>query len=111
MENSTSMAVTVGASIGVLIWMLSPAFIGTVEPWNTGSYYALALLGSGIVAGAFIPKNLGILYVSVVGGQIAYAYLIQHASSLAGMGMGTLLLYTLIFLGGAVFGSRLQSIF
>jgi hypothetical protein len=111
MENSTSLAVTVGASIGVLIWMLSPTFVGQVEPWNTGSYYALALLGSGIVSGAFIPKHLGILYVSVVAGQIVYAYMIHHSSILAGMGLGTLLIYTLIFLGGAVFGARLQRIF
>ena len=86
-------------------------FVGQVEPWSAGSYYVLALLGSGIVSGAFIPRHLGILYVSVVVGQIVYTYMIHHSSVLAGMGLGTLLLYTLIFLGGAVFGARLQRIF
>lgn len=111
MENSTPMAMTVGGCVGVLIWMLAPQFIGQVEPWSTGNYYALALLASGIVAGAFIPGQVVVLYVSAVAGQAVYAALNNYMGIYDAFQFATLLLYTLIFMGGAVFGARLQRIF
>jgi hypothetical protein len=111
MENSTPMAMTVGGCIGVLIWMLAPQFIGHVEPWSAGTYYALALLGSGVVAGAFVPGQVMVLYVSAVAGQAAYAALNNYNGIYDAWQFATLLVYTLIFMGGAIFGARLQRIF
>ena len=111
MENSTPLAITIGALTGVLIWMLSPEFAGHIEPVSAGgSYYPLALLASGIVAGSFMPRHLGLLYGSVVGGQVLYAGVINQTGTIMGFGLVVLLMYTLIYLAGAVFGARLQRI-
>ena len=112
MENSTPLAVTVGAFTGVLIWMLAPEFVGHIEPVSAGgAYYPLALLATGIVAGSFLPKHLGVLYISAVGGQMLYAAVTNQTGTIMGFGLVVVLLYTLIFLAGGVFGARLHRVF
>jgi hypothetical protein len=96
--------------ISAAIWALSPSITGHKEPWDaTGYYYVAALSLGGLVSGLFAPESLWTHYVGSLLGQIIWALLSINVGPFFVLGVGLLLTYSMLFLGGAFLGSRLRS--
>ncbi len=102
----------ISAIAGALVWMLSPWLTTQREPWDAaGFYYAIALLSAGAVAGLLRPRPFWAHYLGAVGGQLIYALLVLEFSPLLIVGIVFLLLYTLLFLLGAMVAAQVRAAF
>jgi hypothetical protein len=100
-------AVILGIAIGAGIWMASPWVTGHKEPWDAQIfYYAGALLAGGFVSGLLVPKALWAHYFGAVAGQLFYQLAFMKIGPLLVIGAAFLLAYSLLYLCGALIGSR-----
>ena len=106
MTRHAAFAFTVSVVLSGLIWALSPALIGHAEPWDgDGLYYAGALVLTGALAGALVPRSLWAHYLGAVAGQLGYELLFLKIGPLLLLGVLFLLLYSLLFLVAAAFAA------
>ena len=109
MAKTSITAMIVAGLTGALIWALSPEFTGYAEPWDAdGGYYPLTLLAAGIFCGISVPRHLASLYLGAVLGQLPFMLFMTGIGAFAGTGLAYLMLFTLTFLVGAVFGERFR---
>lgn len=94
------------------IWALSSWVTGQKEPWDAdGFYYFVSLLVAGLISGAIAPRPLWAQYAGSVAGQAIYELLFLKIGPLFVLGLGFLLVYSLLFLAGALAGSRVRLYF
>lgn len=109
MNRSRAFAFLIAAFAGAAIWALSPWLTGHAEPWDAGGvYYTAALIGTGLLTGLIVPKPLWALYTGGVFGQFMYLLLLPSGPLIA-VGLVFLLLWSLLFPGGAYLGARVRS--
>ena len=88
----------ISALAGVSIWLLTPVLTSHREPWDAdGSYYIVALVIAGAVAGALAPKPLWAHYVGSFAGQLAYELIFLHVGPLVFIGAVFLLGYCAVY--------------
>ena len=91
--SSSWFTLTVSILTSVAIWFLTPLLTSHREPWDAdGSFYLVALLIAGAVAGAIAPKPLWVHYVGSFIGQLGYELLF--------LGIGPLVIVGAVFLLG-----------
>ena len=102
-------ALAVAAAIGAAIWAISPWATGQKEPWDAESlFYVAALLAGGLVSGFLVPRPLWAHYAGSVVGQLGYELLFLKIGALLLLGAVFMLGYSVVFLAGAIAGSRLR---
>ena len=88
----------ISALAGVSIWLLTPVLTSHREPWDAdGSFYIVALVIAGAVAGALAPKPLWAHYVGSYAGQLGYELIFLHVGPLVVVGAVFLLVYCAVF--------------
>lgn len=112
-RTALSSGLPIGLALGAAIWVLSRSFTGRDEPWDAaGSYYVVALFGSGGVGGFVVPGHWAEVAVGVFSGQamVLMARVLAEPGSggLWPLGILLLALYSLLALLGAVLGSGLR---
>jgi hypothetical protein len=109
LKKDIAISLFVSAGLGAVIWALSQLITGKLEPWDAESpYYFVALLFSGIIVGALIPKHVWAVLVGIVTGQLIYALLFLPLGPLVGIGTLIMVLYGFISLVGAIFAARIR---
>jgi hypothetical protein len=108
-----SSGLPIGLALGAAIWLLSRFFTGREEPWDAaGSYYVVALLGSGAIGGFVVPGHWAEVAIGVYAGQamVLMGRVLAEPGSggLWPLGILVLALYSLLALLGAVLGSGLR---
>jgi hypothetical protein len=112
MNRSLILPFLVAALAGGGIWALSPLITGHAEPWDaSGIYYTAALVLSGFLSGLLAATPLWLLYIGSIFGQVMYLFLFLPSGPLIIVGLVFLLLWSLLFLGGAYMGSRVRGRF
>ena len=98
MTSSTWITLTVSALASASIWLLTPVLTNHREPWDAdGSFYIVALLIAGAVAGAVAPKPRWAHYVGSFAGQLGYELLILRVGPLFLIGAVFLLGYCAVY--------------
>ena len=88
----------ISALASVSIWLLTPVLTSHREPWDAdGSFYIVALVIAGAVAGALAPKPLWAHYVGSYAGQLGYELIFLHVGPLVVVGAVFLLVYCAVF--------------
>jgi hypothetical protein len=65
----------VGVILGATIWILSPHFVGEVEPWDSLSwYYFSTQVCAGFIATLVYPRSIWRGAVGVYFGQVLFIY-------------------------------------
>jgi len=109
MKRHTSLALFIAGLAGAAIWALSPYATGHREPWDAdGFYYIISLVASGVASGILAPRPLWAQYLGAVLGQMMYALLFLELGPLLVIGLGFLLVYSLLFVAGGFVGSRIR---
>lgn len=109
MTRSSIPAFLVSALAAAGVWALSPVVTGQAEPWDAGgAYYATALVLAGLLAGLAFAAPLWMFYLGSIAGQLVYMLVFLPAGPLIVVGVGFLLVWSLVFLAGAWGGSRLR---
>jgi len=104
-----SAAFLVAAGAGAAVWARSPLLAGRAEPWDAENfYYAIALATAGAVAGILAPRPFWAVYLGGIAGQTLYEAVCIGIGPLFPIGMGFMLVYTLLFLGSALLAGRLR---
>lgn len=103
----------IGVALGAGIWVLSASITGSHEPWDApGLYYAMALLGAGLIGGFLVPGHWAEVALGVFTGQavVLLARVLAEPASGGLWPLGVLLLglYSLVALVGAGLGSGLR---
>ena len=112
MLRSSLPAFLIASAAAFAVWALSPWLTGFQEPWDApGVYYYAALFVTGTVSGFIAVKPLWACYLGSIFGQFLYGLLFLTLGPLAAVGLVFLVLWSVIFLGGAHLGSRLRSYF
>ncbi len=111
MKTDTFIALLAAAGLGALIWVMSPAISGAVEPWDAESpYYFVSLFIAGVLGGVFVPRKIWAAYAGIVLGQLIYMVVFLEIGPLMVLGIAFLIGYGLVSLLGAFLGSRLKRI-
>ena len=109
MNKDIATSLSVAAGFGSVIWALSPLITGELEPWDSESpYYFTALLISGIIVGALIPRHVWAVFIGIVIGQLIYMLIFLPLGPLMGIGVVVMALYGLLSLTGAIFAARIR---
>lgn len=88
------MTCLIAALASAAIWALTPLLANRREPWDVdGSFYIVALLIAGIVAGAIAPRPLWAHYVGSFIGQLGYELIFLRIGPLVIIGAVLLLFY------------------
>lgn len=104
------LAFLVASATAFAVWALSPGLTGFEEPWDApGVYYYVALLVAGAVSGLVTAKPLWALYVGSIFGQLLFGLMFLPIGPLAVIGLLFLFIWSLLFLVGAYFGSRMRT--
>jgi hypothetical protein len=112
MDKDKTTSFVVSAIFGFSIWGFSQSVTGEVEPWDADvKYYILSLFGVGIITGAVIPKNVWLVYLGVVFGQLLYMIIFIGSGPLLPLGVIVLCGYALISFAGAAFVARFRRSF
>jgi antibiotic biosynthesis monooxygenase (ABM) superfamily enzyme len=99
----------VAAGFGAVIWAASPLVTSAAEPWDAESpYYFASLLIAGTIVGLLFPRNLWVVFVGIVLGQLAYLLVFLPSGPLLPLGVLFLLGYGLIPLLAAALASWLR---
>jgi len=98
MTTRTWPTLVISASASASIWLLTPLLTSHREPWDAGgSFYIVALVITGAVAGAMAPGPLWAHYVGSFAGQLGYELLFLHVGPLVVIGAVFLLGYCIAF--------------
>jgi hypothetical protein len=109
MTQRAALAILLAAIVSAAIWASSPWITGHKEPWDAESFfYVESLVVGGFVSGLSIPEPLWGHYVGSVAGQVIYELVFLPMGALFVLGVGFLLGYSLLFLAGALVGSRVR---
>jgi hypothetical protein len=98
---------------GILVWALSPAVTGRVEPWDADSpYYWASLFIVGFASGLTQPSKPAQSYLLIVTGQSAAVlfgvfFRGRDIGLFFPMGLIMLFAFSLLALGGALIGAKL----
>ncbi len=112
MKRRAALAFILAAIVSAAIWASSPLVTGQEEPWDAeGFFYIGSLFAAGVISGFPIPKPLWAHYLGSVVGQLAYQLIFLPLGPLLILGAGFLLGYSLLFLVGALIGSRVRRYF
>lgn len=66
-------ALSAGAALGAVLWLLSPILVGETEPWDSeGIYYVAGLFLAGAFGAAADPNRFWLAPLGVFLGQAAY---------------------------------------
>ena len=88
----------ISASASASIWLLTPVLTSHREPWDAdGSFYIVALVIAGAVAGAIAPRPLWAHYVGSFAGQLGYEVLFLHIGPLVVVGAVFLVVYCAVY--------------
>jgi hypothetical protein len=109
MKLQVSIAIVIAGLISAVIWALSLSIAGHEEPWDASSYYYVAaLIFGGFLSGLLVPQPLWAHFVGSLIGQLVWLLLFIKGGPLFVVGIGFLLMYSLLFLCGASLGSRIR---
>ena len=109
MKRRAALTIVLAAILSAAVWASSPLVTGHKEPWDAeGFFYIGSLFAGGFISGLSIQKPLWAHYVGSVVGQVTYALIFLPLGPLFVLGVGFLLGYSLLFLAGALVGSRLR---
>lgn len=88
----------ISAIASASIWLITPLLTSHREPWDAdGSFYIMALVIAGAVAGALAPKPLWAHYAGSFAGQLAYELFFLRVGPLFVIGAVFLLVYCAVF--------------
>jgi len=111
-KRRAALAFILAAIVSAAIWVLSPLVSGQEEPWDAeGFFYIGSLIALGGISGFSLPKPLWAHYSGSVVGQLSYELIFLPLGPLFILGVGFLLGYSLLFLVGALIGSRVRRSF
>ena len=100
----------VASATAFAIWALSPWLTGYKEPWDAPNfYYPIALLLAGMVSGIITAKFLWAHYLGSIFGQFFYELLFLPMGPFAIVGLLFLVVWSLLFLGGAYVGFLMRT--
>lgn len=95
-------ALVSGLVLGAMVWALSPALTGKVEPWDAeGTYYYVCLLLAGFVAALICPQRFWLAPIGIFIRQFVYALAALPPAPLMALGAAFMALYSLVALAGA----------
>lgn len=98
MNTSAWKTLTISALASASIWLLTPLLTSHREPWDAdGSFYLVALLIAGAVAGAIAPRPLWAHYAGSFAGQLGYELFILRVGPLFLIGAVFLLGYCAVY--------------
>jgi hypothetical protein len=98
MKYRAALTFGLAAVLGAAVWLFSPWITGHTEPWDgDGTYYFGALALTGLIAGITSPKPTWALYSGVFFGQLVYLLLALKIGPLVLIGVGTLLVCSVLF--------------
>jgi hypothetical protein len=87
LKTSSWFTLIVSVLISATIWFLTPLLTHHREPWDAdGSFYLVAILLAGTVAGTIAPKPLWAHYAGSFIGQLAYELLFLRIGPLVIVG-------------------------
>jgi hypothetical protein len=110
-KRSALSAAVIAAGLGAAIWALSISITGKEEPWDADwPFYSLALLVGGAISGALVPRHLGMHYLGVVLGQLAYQLAFLKLGPLFIVGFAFLIAYSFIFVAGVAIGRLFRKV-
>jgi len=102
--------IILSASLGAIIWAISPTLTGFIEPWDSSlKYYVICLFAAGVIIGIVCHKNLLCTYIGIVAGQLIYIVLLGQVGPLLSIGILFLIILGLATIAGAALGSRFRS--
>jgi hypothetical protein len=88
----------ISALASASIWLLTPVLTSHREPWDAdGSFYIVALVIAGAVAGTISPRPLWAHYVGSFAGQFGYELFFLHIGPLVVVGAVFLVVYCAVF--------------
>ena len=88
----------ISAFASASIWLLTPVLTSQREPWDAdGSFYIVALLIAGAVAGVIAPRPLWAHYAGSFAGQLGYELVFLRIGSLVLIGAVFLLVYCAVY--------------
>ena len=99
-----------GAAISAgFVWFLFSNTNEQIEPWDSqAGPYAACLIFVGLLNGVIFKGPVWAQYVGAVVGQFLAMLVLGQLGALIIIGLLFLMLYTLLFLAGAFFGSALR---
>jgi len=111
MKHRTLITLVVAAALGAAIWFVSPWITGQQEPWDGDvTYYFAALIVTGLIAGVASPKPAWAHYAGNFIGQLGCELFLIKVGPLVLIGVGFLLVSSLIYLAAAVAGAKLKKL-
>lgn len=103
------MTFSIAALASAAIWALTPLLTSQREPWDAGgSFYIVALLSAGALAGAKAPRPLWAHYFGSFAGQLGYELIFLRVGALVVIGAVLLLGYCALFTLAAVLGGFIR---
>jgi hypothetical protein len=104
-----SLVIILAGLASTAAWVMSPYVTGHQEPWDADGFYYIATLAvGGLASGLLAPKPLWAHYAGSVSGQVIYELLFLELGPLLVVGFVFLLVYSLLFVGGAFLGSSIR---
>ena len=102
------LAFLLAAALTAAVWAFSVPFTGKAEVWDAEVYYFAALLITGAISGALVPKHLPAQYLGAIAGPVAYEVIFLPSGPLFILGLAFMAAYGVIFLGAAAVGAALR---
>jgi len=108
-KRRAGVAIVLAAVVSAAIWASSLWVTGHREPWDAESlFYAGSLAAGGLISGLSIPRPLWAHYAGSVAGQVIYELIFLPMGPFFVLGLGFLPGYSLLYLAGALVGSRVR---
>jgi hypothetical protein len=107
-RKSAILAFLLAAALTAALWAFSVPLTGKAEAWDAEAYYFAALVITGAISGAIIPKHLPAHYLGAMAGQVAYEVVFLESGALFILGLAFMAAFAVIFLGAAAVGATLR---
>lgn len=99
-----------GASVGAIIWALSPVLTGFKEPWDsTSHYYLFALVIGGVLLGSVTKKHSGAYGFGAFFGQLIYMVVFVGVGAFFVLGAALLVVWSSVLGFAAIVSSFFAS--
>jgi hypothetical protein len=90
-----------GCSLGFFVWICSPFFTYTIEPWDSASrYYPIALFSSGVIGTLIFSNKYLNIVAGIIFGQIIFIVIFRQGP-LVQVGVFLIIVYAFMAFIGA----------